>query len=75
MTPLPSSQGAEPGTRIAETGRLVRETGGFVLQCEHGARLPLLLPRTPVDEVEKRVTLTGVIEEDGMLAVETIRLA
>ena len=75
MTPLPSSQGAEPGTQVAETGRLVRDSGGFVLQCEHGGRLPLLLPRTPVDEVEKRVALTGIIEADGMLAVETIRLA
>ena len=44
MTPLPSSQGAESGTQVAETGRLVREPGGFVLQCEHGGRLPLLLP-------------------------------
>ncbi|MBW4331200.1 hypothetical protein KY084_09985 [Stakelama sp. CBK3Z-3] len=75
MTQLPTSQGAEAGTRVAETGRLVREAGGFVLQCEHGGKLPLLLPRTPVDEVEKRVALTGILEGDGMLAVETIRLA
>ena len=72
--PLPSSQGADAGMRVAETGRLVREAGGFVLQCEHGARLPLLLPRTPVDEVEKRVALIGIVEADGMLTVETIRL-
>ncbi|MAW98567.1 MAG: hypothetical protein CMN72_02765 [Sphingomonas sp.] len=72
--PLPDSRDAAPGTEVAERGRLVHEAGGFVLQCEHGGRLPLLLPRTPVDEVEKRVALTGIVEADGMLTVETIRL-
>lgn len=73
--PLPDSRGAAPGTEVAEHGRLVRETGGFVLQCEHGGRLPLLLSRTPVDEVEKRVAVTGVIDAQGVLEVTALALA
>ncbi|WP_188054054.1 DUF5818 domain-containing protein [Sphingosinithalassobacter sp. CS137] len=72
MTELPDSRSAASGARVRETGTLVRETGGFVLRCDHGGKLALLLRRTPVDQVEKRVVLTGRLLECGTLEVEAI---
>ncbi|MBV7257439.1 hypothetical protein KCG44_11645 [Pacificimonas sp. WHA3] len=46
------------------TGRLVREEGQFMLACHDGRKLRLVLRRTPVDLVEKAVTVTGVMTGD-----------
>ena len=50
----------------ALSGKLERGPGGFVLACEDGRKLRLVLPRTPVDLVEKSVIVTGVVGDDIM---------
>ena len=61
-----------PGMEIDETGRLLRDEGGFVLQRDLGGRFRLVLNRVPVDHVEKRVRVIGrylggdVVEADGV---------
>jgi hypothetical protein len=63
------------GTPIDETGLLVRDGGGFVLQRDVGGRYRLDLPRTPVDEVEKRVRVIGTLIAPGHVDVDGIALA
>ncbi len=48
-------------TQVDETGTLVRDGGAFYLNRDAGGRYQLQLPRTPVDLVEKRVRLRGVL--------------
>lgn len=51
---------------------LLRDGGGFVLQRDRGGRYRLELHRTPVDLVEKRVRVIGLltgadhVEADGV---------
>jgi hypothetical protein len=49
------------GTRIDETGTLVRDGGAFYLRRDLGGRYELELRRTPVDLIEKRVRLIGTL--------------
>ncbi|WP_081504233.1 DUF5818 domain-containing protein [Sphingomonas sp. PAMC 26621] len=49
------------GTRIDETGTLLREGGAFYLRRDLGGRYELELHRTPVDLIEKRVRLLGTL--------------
>lgn len=49
------------GTRVDETGILLRDGGAFYLRRDAGGRYQLELQRTPVDLVEKRVRLVGTI--------------
>lgn len=49
------------GTRIEEAGTLIRDTGGFVLRRDLGSRWQLDLHRVPVDHIEKRVRITGIV--------------
>ena len=56
-------------------GLLQRDASGFFLQCDDGERYRLELLRTPIDEVEKRVVVTGKVVEDGMLEADGVRLA
>ena len=63
------------GTPIDETGMLVREHGAFVLQCDRGGRYVLELPRVPVDHVQKRVRVRGVVCGDGRVAAEGVSAA
>ncbi len=49
------------GDRIDETGTLVRNGGAFYLRRDSGGRYQLELHRTPVDLVEKRVRVAGVL--------------
>jgi len=66
---------ATVGSCIDETGTLIRDGGGFALRRDAGGRFRLDLHRTPVDEVEKRVRVTGVlvapdlVDVDGVAAV------
>jgi hypothetical protein len=60
------------GTRIDETGMLVREGGGFMLRRDEGGRYRLDLHRVPVDHVEKRVRVTGVMVEDDLVDVDGV---
>lgn len=57
------------GTRIEETGTLIREEGGFVLRRDLGGRWMLDLHRVPVDHVEKRVKITGIQVSDHLIDV------
>lgn len=62
----------EIGADVVETGRLLRDEAGFLLQRDLGGRFRLVLLRVPVDLVEKRVRVTGfyaggdIVEADGV---------
>jgi len=60
------------GASIDETGTLVRDGGGFVLRRDAGGRWRLDLHRVPVDHVEKRVRITGILVADGLVEVEGV---
>jgi len=57
------------------SGLLLRDDGGFVLQSDDGQRYRLELLRTPIDEVEKRVIVTGQLIRDDQIEAEGVRLA
>jgi hypothetical protein len=65
----------EIGARVDETGMLRRDGGGFLLQRDAGGRHLLALPRTPVDEVEKRVRVIGTYRGDDLVEVDGVALA
>ncbi len=56
-------------------GLLQRDESGFLLRCDDGARYRLELLRVPVDEVEKRVVVTGRTRGGIILEADGIRLA
>ncbi len=56
-------------------GLLVRDGTGFVLQSDDGQRYRLELLRTPIDEVEKRVIVTGTLIGSDQIEAEGVRLA
>ena len=60
------------GTRIDELGTLLREGAGFVLRRDVGGRWMLDMHRVPVDHVEKRVRITGVVVADGLVDVDGV---
>lgn len=63
------------GDDVNETGRLLRDAGGFLLRRDNGGTWRLLLLRVPVDHVEKQVRVRGhyagndVVEVEGVAAV------
>lgn len=57
------------GTRIEESGTLLREAGGFVLRRDLGGRWKLDLHRVPIDNIEKRVRITGIVVGDDLVDV------
>jgi len=61
------------GDPIDETGMLLREGGGFVLQRDLGGRWPLDLSRVPVDLVGKRVRVVGIDSGDGRIEADGVR--
>jgi hypothetical protein len=63
------------GDAIEETGMLLREGGGFVLQRDLGGRWPLDLSRMPVDLIGKRVRIVGVETAAGRIDVDGVRAA
>ncbi len=63
------------GSPIDETGMLVRKDGAFVLQRDGGGSYVLELPRVPVDHVQKRVRVQGVLCGDGRVAAEGVSAA
>jgi len=60
------------GMRIEESGTLIREGGGFALRRDQGGRWKLDLHRVPVEHVEKRVRVSGVVVGDGLIDVVAI---
>jgi hypothetical protein len=61
--------------RFDETGMLLRAGGGFSLRCDHGRSVQLELHRVPVDHVEKRVRVVGLLTEEGVVDVEGVSAA
>lgn len=57
------------GTKIEETGTLLREAGGFILRRDLGGRWALDLHRVPVDHIEKRVRITGFVVGENLVDV------
>ncbi len=62
------------GTRIDETGTLLREGSSFYLRRDAGGRYLLDLRRTPIDEVEKRVRVIGTYVGDELVDVDGVAL-
>ncbi|WP_230772381.1 DUF5818 domain-containing protein [Sphingomonas sp. Leaf4] len=60
------------GTRIDETGTLVRDGAAFYLRRDAGGRYQLELHRTPIDEVEKRFRLTGTLVAPGIVHADSL---
>lgn len=63
------------GTRIDESGTLIREGGAFYLRRDLGGRYQLELHRTPVDEVEKRGRLVGTLVGADLVNADSVTLA
>lgn len=60
------------GMRIEETGTLLRDAGGFSLRRDLGGRWKLDLHRVPVDHIEKRVRITGIVVGEGLVDVDGV---
>jgi hypothetical protein len=60
------------GTRVDETGTLIRDGGAFYLRRDLGGRYELELQRTPVDLVEKRVRLVGTLVGPALVNAEGV---
>ena len=60
------------GTRIEETGTLLRDAGGFSLRRDLGGRWRLDLHRVPVDHIEKRVRITGIVVGEDLVDVDGV---
>lgn len=60
------------GTRIDETGTLIRDGGAFYLRRDIGGRYELELHRTPVDLLEKRVRLVGTLVGTALVNAEGV---
>jgi len=60
---------------VDETGRLLRDAAGFLLQRDGGGAYRLVLLRVPVDHVEKRVRIKGWHIGDDIVEVEGVAAA
>jgi hypothetical protein len=60
------------GTRIDETGTLIRDGWAFYLRRGLGGRYELELQRTPIDLVEKRVRLVGTLVTSAIVAADGV---
>jgi hypothetical protein len=69
---MDASDEAAGDRSICESGLLVRDGGAFALRRDAGGVYRLDLPRVPVDHVQKRVRITGVLEADGRVTVEGV---
>ena len=63
------------GQPIDEIGILVRDGGGFRLWRDAGGSYWLELSRMPIDEVEKRVRVTGTLMPDDVVFVDGVSMA
>ncbi|MDX3911219.1 MAG: DUF5818 domain-containing protein [Sphingobium sp.] len=68
------SEPASPSREVAvnETGRLMRDEGGFLLQRDGGGLWRLVLHRVPVDLVEKRVRVQGVLADGDVVEADGV---
>ncbi|BBF69607.1 DUF5818 domain-containing protein [Sphingobium sp. 3R8] len=63
------------GAGVNETGRLLRDDAGFLLQRDLGGSYRLVLLRVPIDHVEKRVRVQGYYAGDGIVEAEGVAAA
>lgn len=63
---------AQIGDTIDMTGTLIRDGAGFALRAERGIIYHLQLHRVPVDHVEKRVRVQGVLVEERLIEAEGV---
>lgn len=63
------------GDDVNETGRLLRDAGGFLLRRDNGGTWRLLLLRVPIDHVEKRVRVRGYYAGGDVVEVEGVAAA
>ena len=57
------------GSRIEETGTLMREDAGFALRRDSGGRVRLDLHRVSAPPLDRRVHIVGVLVADGLIDV------
>ena len=60
------------GNRIERFGTLIRKDAGFALRSDGGKLFHLQLHRVPVDHVEKRVRVTGILIDDDLIEAEGV---
>jgi hypothetical protein len=60
------------GSRFEETGTLLREGGGFSLQRDSGGRIGLELQRVPIDHVNNRVRVVGVVIAPDLIGADGV---
>lgn len=60
------------GTRVDETGTLLRDGDGFQLRRDAGGRYRLELQRPAADLMDKRVRLRGTLVGDDLVAAEGV---
>ncbi len=63
------------GDPIELSGTLIRDGGSFAIRVERGVLYHLQLHRVPVDQVEKRVKVAGILIDDRLIEVESLSLA
>lgn len=61
------------GDPVDESGLLLREGGGFILQRDRGGHWRLDLHRVPVDLVGKRVRLIGTQSDTDLVEVDGVQ--
>jgi hypothetical protein len=62
----------DPASPIERLGTLVRLDAGFALRGDDRILYHLQLHRVPVDHVEKRVRVTGVLIGDNLIEAEGV---
>lgn len=60
------------GTRIEETGTLLRDGEAHVLRRDAGGRWTLDMHRVSTELLDRRVRIQGVIVEDGIVDVMAV---
>ena len=60
------------GSRINETGTLIRDGAAFFLRRDAGGRFELELRRIPIDHVEKRVRVIGTLVAEGLVSADSV---
>lgn len=60
------------GTRIDETGTLIRDGDVFYLRRDAGGRYRLELQPKPADLVQRRVRLSGTLVAPGLVSADGI---
>ena len=64
----------QAGSKIDETGWLLRDGSSYYLRRDAGGRFRLDLRRTPIDEVNKQVRVIGIYVGDDLVDVEGVSL-